>query len=455
MVGRIHPDVLVYTAGKDAQLDLALVEVDCIGTAAHVTMLSRMPSMAAVLGKRERGRVVSELVAIMRQARADAFKITAQDQDVHLAVERKLTAKLGDLGKRVHTARSRNDQVALDLRLYAREQLLGMMEEVVSLVTTLLAVAGRYRKTPMVGRTHMQPAMPSSVGVWASAHAESLLDDLGLLLGAYALNDRCPLGSAAGYGVSMPIDRDLTARLMGFDAPVHNVLYAANSRGKCESVILSAASQVMLSLARLSEDMILYMMPEFGYFRLPPEFCTGSSIMPQKNNPDVFELVRARTMRVLTSASCATGILKGLPSGYNRDLQEIKEPFLAGVDTTRQSLRVLTLVMDRLEIDKKALADAFRPDVFAADRALELVVQGMPFRDAYEQVRDDLASLSNPDPKQAIAAKTHIGAPAGLDIALLKQRAAETTAFVRKKRGRYFTAISKLLGVKYPELKDC
>lgn len=452
MVGRIHPDVLAYTAGKDAQLDLALIEVDCIGTAAHVTMLSQLPSTSSVLGKKEKDLVLEELKVIMRKARAGNFKITTKDQDVHLSVERFLTSKLGDLGKRIHTARSRNDQVALDLRLYGKEQLLAMMEEVVQLVNALLSIANRNKKTPMVGRTHLQPAMPGSVALWASAHAESLLDDLGLLTAAYEMTDRCPLGSAAGYGVPLQIDRELTAKLMGFKEPVHNVLYASNSRGKCESVILSAASQVMLSLSRLSEDMILYMMPEFGYFSLSKEYCTGSSIMPQKNNPDVFELVRARTSSVLASVSSVTGILKGLPGGYSRDLQEAKEPFLTGLDTTRQSLRVLTLVMGQLQVNKDALTNAFTPDVFAADKALELVVQGMPFRDAYDQVKENLSSLSDIDPKKAIANKTHTGASAGLDIALLKKRGAKAKQFVKKKRGSYYAAISKLLGVNYPSL---
>ena len=281
LVGKIHPDILAFTAGKDVLLDEALIEADCIGSAAHVRMLSELKLKKPLFSKKECSEVISELVQIMMKARSGQFKIKESDQDVHLAVERALSKKLGDAGKRIHTARSRNDQVALDLRLYAKEQLLNMIEESASLAGILIKLGRRSAKIPMVGRTHLQPAMPSSVGVWATAHAESLLDDIEGLIAAYTQNDRSPLGSAAGYGVPLDIDRKLTAKLLGFERPIHNVMYASMARGKCESVILSAASQVMLSLSRLAEDMILFMMPEFGYFKLSFEYCTGSSFMPQ------------------------------------------------------------------------------------------------------------------------------------------------------------------------------
>jgi argininosuccinate lyase len=215
MVGNINEEVLAFTVGKDPVLDMALAEADCIGSAAHATMLARMPLQPRLFSRQELDRILNELVAIIRKIRANRFEITAADQDVHLAVERMLTARLGALGKRIHTTRSRNDQVAVDLRLYGKTQYLHTMDEAITLAQTLLAFARRHAKVPMVGRTHMQPAMPSSVGVWASAYAESLLDDLGLQLAAYELNDRNPLGSAAGYGVPLPVDRQLTTRLLG------------------------------------------------------------------------------------------------------------------------------------------------------------------------------------------------------------------------------------------------
>jgi len=451
LVGSIHPDVLSFTAGQDVLLDRVLVEADCIGSAAHVTMLAALTP--PLFSADERTRVIAALVDVMRRDRRGEFTITEADQDVHLAVERALTASVGELGKRVHTARSRNDQVALDLRLYAKTELLAMIAQVAALAGVLLDLARRHERVPMVGRTHLQPAMPSSVGVWASAYAESLLDDIELLQGAYAQNDRSPLGSAAGYGVPLAIDRALTARLLDFERPIHNVMYASNARGKCESIILNAASQVMLSSARLAEDMTLFMMPEFGYFRLPSQYCTGSSIMPQKQNPDVFELVRARSATVLSCASRITGVLKGLAGGYQRDLQETKAPFMEGIRVTRETLRALTLVMAHVEVDAAALARGFSPGVFATDRALALVAGGMPFRDAYDAVKAGLADLEQQDPTQAIALKTHEGAPAGLDLPSLERRAAQATAFADERGRRWERAVADLLAIPYPRLE--
>lgn len=280
----------------------------------------------------------------------------------------------------------------------------------------------------------MQPGMPSSVGLWASAHAESLLDDCVLFVSAYELNDQCPLGSAASYGVPLDIDRELVSDLLGFHCPVHNVLYANNARGKNESIILGAMSQVMLSLSRMAQDLMLFTMPEFGYFTLPDELCTGSSIMPQKKNSDVIELVRARASRVKACELAVYDLIKGSPSGYNRDLQDAKEPFMDGVATTRACLRVLSPFVEAIQVNKQALLDGFTPDVFATDRALELVGQGMAFRDAYHHVKENLAELENIDPSKAILQKTHLGAPLGIDWALLKERTSAVTGVVCDER---------------------
>lgn len=453
MVGDVDSEVLAYTVGKDPELDLALVEADCIGTAAHVQMLSRIPLARRLFSARDVRLILDELVEILRMARRNEFRILPSDQDVHLAVERILTEKLGDMAKRVHTARSRNDQVAVDLRLFAKEQLLAMVEEVAVLTETLLGVARKHESVPMVGRTHLQPAMPSSVGLWASAHAEGLLDDLLVVWGAYDFNNRCPLGSAAGYGVPLAVDRKLTARLLGFRDAQQNVLYASNSRGKCESILLSACAQLMLTLSRLAEDLILYSMPEFGYFSLPIEFCTGSSIMPQKRNPDVFELVRARSGTVLGHAFSVAAVLKGLPGGYNRDLQETKEPLMEGLRVTRSSLRIMASAIARMEVNRTALVDAFRPEVFATDRALELVLEGVPFRDAYRRVKEDLSELAGRDPVEALRKKTHFGGTAGLGLPLLAGRSRSERRRVRKERTQYHGAISKLFGIAYPGLQ--
>ncbi|MCL1921734.1 MAG: argininosuccinate lyase [Kiritimatiellaeota bacterium] len=479
IVGKIDPDVLAFTVGKDPVLDLDLAVWDCYGTAAHVTMLSKTPnapkSKTTVLTADERKQVILELANIIRDARAGAFTITAADQDVHLAVERRLTEKLGDLGRKVHTGRSRNDQVAVDIRLHIRDQLLGLMGEAVALAESLVKFGKRHAMLPMVGRTHLQPAMPSTVGLWATGYAEAVLDDLVLAEAAYTYNDRCPLGSAAGYGVPLNIDRELTARLLGFSAPHHNVFHASNTRGKNEAILLSACGQVMLTLSRLAEDLILFSMPEFGYFALPKELCTGSSIMPQKNNPDVLELIRAKTAVVLGLGAAANTLLKAMPGGYNRDLQESKELYMEGLRVTRASLRIMKLMADKLSVNEQRLYGAFRFDVFATDYALDLVASGTPFREAYEMLREDIIehptktvidsngaiALENchddesgdyqkkPDAKTInahIAAKTHLGGTAGLDFDLYKERIRDARQWVKRRTGQSAKTLGKLLG---------
>lgn len=450
LIGGIHPDVLAFTVGQDPVLDLELADWDCLGTAAHVTALARLRMQPPVMRAADARRVIRALIDILAEIREGRFTISAADQDVHLAVERLLTARLGDLGRRVHTGRSRNDQVALDLRLHMREHLCGLQTEVADLADGLLRFARRHARVPMVGRTHLQPAMPSSVGLWSSGHAEALLDDLLPVDAAYAYADRCPLGSAAGYGVPLPLDRALTARLLGFAAPHANVFYASNARGKCEAIVLGALGQVMLTLARLSEDLILFSMPEFGYFVLPPELCTGSSIMPQKYNPDALELIRAKTAAVLGQGFAACGIVKALPGGYNRDLQETKALYLDGIRTTRASLRIMKLLVDALAVRPERLRAAFSPGVFATDRALQLVAEGMPFRDAYRHVRSHLEELTSSDPDAAWAAKDAGRGSAGCEISLLRQRAHDARRVAQTRRRAAHRVFSRLLGVPFP-----
>ncbi len=451
-VGAIQNEVLAFTAGRDVELDRALIEVDCIGSAAHVTMLSQLALKSPLFSEDDVTAVIEALVAIMRGARAGRFEITLADQDVHLAVERTLTERLGDIGKKIHTARSRNDQVAVDLRLFAKQELLETVTEAVQLGRALARFAAAHREMPMVGRTHMQPGMPSSVGLWASAYVDALLDDVVLLDAAYVLNDQSPLGSAASYGVPLPIDRQLVADLLGFARPIHSVLHANNARGKMESVILSALSQVMLTLSRLAQDLMIFSMPEFNYFQLPAEYCTGSSIMPQKRNPDVLELVRGKASRVLAQGIAVYDIVKASPSGYNRDLQEAKEPFIDGLSTTRACLRIMRLFMDGVTVNQAALRQGFTPDVFATDRALEWVGEGMPFRDAYHRVKEQLADLEQVDPVEAIQKKTHLGAPAGLDFQAYGQRLDAVATDWSARETAYHERIGQLLRVSYPAL---
>ncbi len=445
-VGVVDEEVLAYTAGDDAALDEALVEADCLATAAHVTMLSKIPVRPPLFTATERKEVLSELSRMVAAARRGQFGISLADQDVHMAVERELTARLGALGRKVHSARSRNDLVATDIRLYAKGELLDAVTEAAALADALLDMARANALVPMVGRTHMQPAMPSSVGVWASAHAESLLDDVVLLVTAYDLNDQSPMGSAAGYGVPMPIDRRMVADLLGFSRPIHNVLHAGNTRGKIESVILGALGQVMLSLSRFAQDLMLFTMPEFGYFTLPAGFCTGSSIMPQKRNPDVLELIRARAAKVLALGPLAAEIVRASASGYNRDVQETKPLLMEGLRLTRSTLWILMRMVPGIRVNREALAAGFKPEVYATDRALELVGEGMPFRDAYDYVKAHLAELKSMDPSAAVKLKTHEGAPAGLNLGALAGRVRHAVAFAEDERLAFETAKQRLLG---------
>ena len=445
-VGAIDADVLAYTAGRDLTLDRALIAADCLGTAAHVTMLSEMRLPRPILRRSEARQVCAELGRIAQSARAGRFVIRPEDQDGHLAIERMLTERLGDTGKRIHTARSRNDQVATALRIYSRDQLLGAIEETSALARTLIAFGRRHARVPMAGRTHLQPAMPSSVGLWAAAWGEGLLDDLDLLTGAYALNDQCPLGAAASYGVPLPLHRTRTARLLGFSRPSHTVLHANHTRGKVDAAILNALGQVMITISRLAEDLILFSMPEFGYFSLPRAFCTGSSIMPQKSNPDVCELARARAARVLAMGASVNEILRGLPSGYQRDLQETKEPLMEGFDVTRATLRIFAAMIPGIAVHRDALLRGFTPDVFATDRALQLVAGGMPFRDAYDFVKAHLHDLGATDPRKAIAEKRHLGAPMGIDFRALRSRATKGAAWAAGRRRALARIEAALLG---------
>ena len=404
-----------------------------MGTAAHVTMLSEMRLARPVVTKAEARRVRRELARIAALAAAGRFVIREDDQDVHMAVERLLTERHGDLGKKIHTGRSRNDQVAVDVRLHMKDGILRAEREVAELAAALCAFGREAGAVPMVGRTHLQPAMPSTVEMWATGHAEMALDQLENLEAAYRLADLNPLGSAAGYGVPLPLDRRRTTELLGFSRTIHNCFGASMARGACEAALLSALAQLMAVLSRLAEDLILFSMPEFGYFRLPRAYCTGSSIMPQKFNPDVLELVRGKTAQVIGWQTAALTLLHAMPGGYNRDLQDAKLLYMKGLETTRTTLRILAKVVKGLSVDAERCRAAFSPGVFATDVALRQVAAGRPWRDAYHDVRDHLDRLATEDCDAAVRAKRHEGTCLGLNRALYRRRisAADRSAATR------------------------
>jgi len=414
-----------FTVGQDYILDHELIPADVAGSMAHARMLAKI----GILKVDELVKIMTALKEILALDKQGRFEIKSEDEDVHTAVENYLTAKLGDLGKKIHTARSRNDQVLTDLRMYSKEKLLSIEDSVLALAEALLKLADAGKDTPIPGRTHTQLAMPSSVGLWAGAFAESLLDDLELLKSAYSLTDQCPLGSAASYGVSLSIDRKLVADLLGFAKVQNNVLYANNSRGKVEAAILSALSQVMADLSKMATDMILFSIPELGYFELPEKFCTGSSMMPNKKNPDVLELVRAKANKVLAAHAQVINTIKDLPSGYNRDFQETKAPLMEGFAIAKSSLEMMALVVSNLKVNKEKCVKACVPEIFATDKAVSMAAKGMPFRDAYQAVAQNLDQLKIEDPVANIKSKKHLGATGNLglekDIANVKAEKAE------------------------------
>jgi len=401
-----------FTVGNDYILDVALVESDVLGSIAHARMLAAI----GILTNDELERLRAGLAEVLDLHRAGRFRIERRQEDVHMAVEEFLTARLGDLGKKIHTGRSRNDQVILDIRLYTRDRLLAVQLATAHLARSLADFAHKHRTVPMPGRTHTQRAMPSSVGLWAGAFAESLADDLKVLQNAYDLNDQCPLGSAASYGVALPLDRQLVADLLGFAKVQNNVLYANNSRGKIEAIVLFALTQAMHDLAKLANDIILFSIPEFGYFSLPEKYCGGSSIMPQKKNPAQLELTRAKYSTVESALFRVLNITKALPSGYNRDLQETKEPLMQGLEITEATLKVVKMIVESLTVNEETLLKSFTPDLFAADEALDMARRGIPFRDAYKQVGLNLDKLKERDPRENILSKTHLGAPGNLGL---------------------------------------
>ncbi|HEY9595623.1 MAG TPA: argininosuccinate lyase, partial [Spirochaetia bacterium] len=416
-----------FTVGDDPVLDARLVNADCVASMAHASMLATI----GILGAADRDALHSGLAGIIERNEKGGFVIQRSDEDVHTAIENVLVAELGDAGKRIHTGRSRNDQVLAALRLWSRGFLFAFQKELLGLVTRLLDFAEQHSKVPMPGRTHMQIAMPSSVGLWAAAFAEELLDDFSLSREAFRLLDCSPLGSAASYGVPIPSNREMVAELLGFDRVQNNVLYANNSRGKLEAVALEAVEHTCLTLSRMAQDLLIFSLPELGYFTLPAELCTGSSIMPQKKNPDGMELVRARSASVSADLISIKTVIRSLPSGYNRDFQETKGPYFRGCETGIACVRIMDLTIEKLTVNVERLKAAFTPEIFATDRALELVSQGVPFRDAYRDVGRNLNDLSRRDPVEALARKTSTGATGNLRLDVPRAALAAAVESVR------------------------
>jgi argininosuccinate lyase len=379
---QVNAKIEAFTIGSDRELDVFLAKYDVLGSMAHIKMLESV----GLLQRDELDSLLKELKSIYRLADEGKFTIEKGVEDVHSQVEMLLTQKLGDMGKKIHSGRSRNDQVLLDLKLFTRAEIEKTVTAVTGLFDVLISQSNRYKDILLPGYTHLQVAMPSSFGLWFGAYAESLADDLQLLLSAWKITNRNPLGSAAGYGSSFPLNRQLTTDLLGFDTMNYNVVYAQMGRGKMERTVANALASVAATVAKLAFDACMFTSQNFGFIRLPDEFTTGSSIMPHKKNPDVFELTRAKCNKIQSIPQQIMMITNNLPSGYFRDLQIIKEVFIPVFGELTDCLEMTALMMAKVEINTEILKDSRYDYLFSVEEVNRLTLTGLPFRDAYKQV---------------------------------------------------------------------
>lgn len=371
-----------FTVGHDRELDLFLAPFDILGSMAHITMLEEI----GLLKSSELAVLLQELKEIYKKCELKEFVIEEGIEDVHSQVELMLTRKLGDIGKKIHSGRSRNDQVLVDLKLYTRSELRMIVEDTKQLFDTLQKQSRKYQDVLLPGYTHLQVAMPSSFGLWFGAYAEGLVDDLRMLEAAYRTCNRNPLGSAAGYGSSFPLKRARTTELLGFDGMNYNVVYAQMGRGKMERTVAFAIAGIAGTISKLAFDACLYNSQNFNFIKLPGECTTGSSIMPHKKNPDVFELTRAKCNKLQALPQTIMMIANNLPSGYFRDLQLIKEVFIPAFEELKDCLLMATYIMDKIEVRKDIVEDSRYDLMFSVEEVNRLVLEGVPFRDAYKRV---------------------------------------------------------------------
>jgi argininosuccinate lyase len=371
-----------FTVGKDQEMDMYLARFDVLGSLAHIAMLESIGLLTAA----ELKVLSAELKSIYNRIESGDFKVEDGVEDIHSQVELELTKKLGDVGKKIHSGRSRNDQVLVDVKLFLRSEIKEVVDEVNVLFELLLQQSEKYKNHLLPGYTHLQLAMPSSFGLWFGAYAESLVDDTITLEAAYRIVNKNPLGSAAGYGSSFPLNRRMTTSLLGFDDLNYNVVYAQMGRGKAERIVASSLSNIASTLAKLSMDACLFLNQNFGFIRFPDELTTGSSIMPHKKNPDVFELIRGRCNQIISLPNDIALLTANLPSGYHRDMQLLKEKLFPAIQSLKECLRMACLMLSNIEVKDNILTDEKYKFLFSVEEVNKLVLNGIPFRDAYKQV---------------------------------------------------------------------
>ena len=392
-----------FTVGNDRILDMRLARFDVLGSLAHAEMLSEV----GIISKAEFEAIQAGLQAILAEIEAGTFVLEEHVEDIHSQVEKTLTERIGDAGKKLHTGRSRNDQVLVDIKLFLKHELKGLSDMALVLFERLQHLSETYKDHLLPGYTHFQLAMPSSFGLWFGAYAESLVDDMELLLAAYKVADKNPLGSGAGYGSAFPLNRTTTTRLLGFTEMNYNAVYAQMTRGKAEKAALTGMAAVAATLSRFAYDVCLYMNQQFAYVSFSDSLTTGSSIMPHKKNPDVFELIRAKCNRLQAAPNEMTLLCNNLPSGYHRDMQLTKDILFPAIDTLKDCLQVMIAALDEIKVRENILNDAKFNELFSVEEINKLVVQGVPFRDAYKQVGKAI-NEGNFDPAREVQ-HTHEG----------------------------------------------
>lgn len=425
---KVNSDIDKFTVGRDREMDLFLAKHDVLGSMAHITMLE---SIGLLTGE-ELSRLLVELKKIYELADKGDFVIEEGIEDVHSQVELMLTRTLGDVGKKIHSGRSRNDQVLLDLKLFTRAQIREIAEEVEELFHAFISQSEKYKSVLMPGYTHLQIAMPSSFGLWFGAYAESLADDMLFLQAAYKMCNRNPLGSAAGYGSSFPLNRTMTTELLGFDSMNYNVVYAQMGRGKMERNTAFAIATIAGTLSKLAYDACMYNSQNFGFVKLPDDCTTGSSIMPHKKNPDVFELTRAKCNKLQTLPQQIMMIANNLPSGYFRDLQIIKEIFIPAFNELKECLEMTTYIIKEIKVNEHILDDDRYQLIFSVEEVNRLAAEGMPFRDAYKKIGLDIeAGCFFPDKTVNHTHEGSIGNLCNEHITVLMQNVVEGFDFER------------------------
>ncbi len=433
-------EVEKFTVGKDREFDLQLAPFDVLGSIAHAKMLTEVE----LLTKEEVTQLVTELKNIYNSIHNSQFSIDKETEDVHSQIEFLLTKKLGDVGKKIHSARSRNDQVLVDIKLFLRNEIEDLVKNIQPFFDLLQVQSEKYKDYLLPGYTHLQLAMPSSFGLWFGAYAESLVDDMITLKAAYDVVNKNPLGSAAGYGSSFPINRTLTTKLLGFEDLNYNVVYAQMGRGKTERIVVMALANIADTLSKLSMDACLYLNQNFDFISFPAELTTGSSIMPHKKNPDVFELIRSHCNRIKSFPNEITMITTNLPSGYHRDLQLLKEHLFPAFQTLKECIEMAGLMLSNIEIKKDILDDDKYKYLFTVDEVNKLVMQGTPFRDAYKIVGQKVEDGSfTPSRLEKVGKKFHEGSIGNLcneEIKKQMQKVIDSFPFASVK-----IAIDKLL----------